>query len=121
MVIRIKPNVTRIARIPRLNPNNDPNVDPNQDEYGRMCQKRHRITRICHRIVCFWPNLDPNNSRIKKNMIFQEVHTGVLELYSDLFGLFACILLCIRMAILMDSKSYLGHSGQIRLYSCLFG
>ena len=39
---RIEPNVTRMARIPKLNPNNDPNVDPNRDKYGRMHQKRHR-------------------------------------------------------------------------------
>ena len=116
---RIKPNVTRI---PRLNSNNDPNVDPNQDEYGQMCRKPHRITRIHHRIVGFWPNLDPNNSRIKKkNMIFQEIYMGVLELYSDLFGLFACILLCIWMAIRIDSMSYSGHSGEIQLYSCYSG
>ena len=42
---------------------------------------------------------------------------GVQELYLGLFGLFACILLCIRMAIRMDSGSYSGHSGQIQLYS----
>ena len=46
---------------------------------------------------------------------------GVQELFSDLFGLFACILLCIWMAIRMDSGSYLGHSGQILLYSCYWG
>ena len=31
---RIEPNVTRMARIPRLHPNNDPNVDLNRDEYA---------------------------------------------------------------------------------------
>ena len=31
---RIEPDVTRIARIPRLHPNNDPNVDPNRAEYA---------------------------------------------------------------------------------------
>ena len=31
---RIEPNVTRMARIPRLHPNNDPNVDLNWDEYA---------------------------------------------------------------------------------------
>ena len=61
---RIEPNVTRMARISRLHPNNDPNDDPNRDEYGQMRRKSHRITRIRHRIVRFWPNLDPNNSRI---------------------------------------------------------
>ena len=50
---RIVPNVTRMTRIPRLNPNNDTNVDPNCDEYDRMRLKRHRITRIRHRIVGF--------------------------------------------------------------------
>ena len=50
-------------------------------------------------------------------MIFQDLYMGVQELYSDLFGLFACILLCIRM----DSESYSGHSGQIWLYSCYSG
>ena len=50
---RIVPNVTRMTRIPRLNPNNDTNVDPNWDEYDRMRLKRHRITRIRHRIVGF--------------------------------------------------------------------
>ena len=118
---RIEPNVTRMARIPRLHTNNDPNVYPNRDEYGRMRRKRHRITRIRHRIVGFGPNLNPNNSPIKKTTIFQEVYMDVQELYSDLFGLFACILLCIRMAIRMDFGSYSGHSGQIRLYSCYLG
>ena len=118
---RIEPNVTRMARIPRLHPNNDPNVDPNRDEYGRMRRKRHRISRTRHRIIGFLPNLDPNVSRIQKNMIFQEVYMDVQELYSDLFGLFACNLLCIRMAIRMDSGSYSGHSGKIRLYSCYSG
>ena len=119
---RIEPNVTRMDRTPRLHPNNDPNVDPNRDEYGRM--RRKRITRIHHRIVGFWLNLDSNNGRIKKTMFFLEVYMDVQELYSDLFGLFGCILLCIRMAIRMDSGSYSGHSGQIRLFSCysdLFG
>ena len=57
-------------------------------------------------------------------MIFQEVCMGVQELYSDLFGLFTCILLCIRMAIRIDFGSYSEHSGQIWPYSCnsdLFG
>ena len=58
---RIEPNVTRMARIPRLYPNN---------ESGGMRQKRHRITRICHRNVGFWSNLDLNNRRIKKNHDF---------------------------------------------------
>ena len=62
---RIEPNLTRMARIPRLHPNNDPNVYPNRDEYGRLRRKRHRITRIRDRIVGFGPNLDPNYSRIK--------------------------------------------------------
>ena len=60
-------------------------------------------------------------AELKKTMIFLGVYMGVPELYSDLFGLFACILLCIRMAIRMDSKSYSGHSGQIRFYSCYSG
>ena len=121
---RIEPNLTRMARIPRLHPNNDPTVVLNRDEYGCMRRKRHRITRIRFPIVGFLPNLDPNNSRIKKNMIFQEEYMGVQELYSVLFGLFTCILLCIRMAIRIESGSYSGHSRQIRLYPCyssLFG
>ena len=124
---RIEPNVTiiehNLARIPRLHPNNDPNVNPNRDEYGRMRRIRHRITRIRHSTVGFGSNSDPNYSLSEKT-IFPEVYMGVQELYSGLFGLFACILLCIRMAIRMDSRTYLGHSGQIRLYlyfSGLFG
>ena len=117
---RIEPNMTRMARIPRILPNNDPNVDPNRDGYGRMRRKRHRINRICHRIVGFFQLWTRMIAKLK-NMIFQEVYMGVQELYSDPFGLFACILLCIWMAIRMDCGSCSGHSGQIRLYSSYSG
>ena len=46
---------------------------------------------------------------------------GVQGLHSDLFGLFACILLYIRMAIRMDSGSYSGHSVQDSALFVLFG
>ena len=32
---RIEPNVTTMAPIPRLHPNNDPNVDPNRAKYAK--------------------------------------------------------------------------------------
>ena len=40
MAIRIE---ARMARIPRLHPNNDPNVDPNRGEYGRSTENATRI------------------------------------------------------------------------------
>ena len=57
-------------------------------------------------------------AEIKKKNDFQEVYMGVQEMNSELFGLFACIMLCIWMAIRMDSGSYSGHSEQILLYLC---
>ena len=98
-----------MAWIPRLHLNKDPNVDPNQAEYAKNATELPKsldFGQIWTRIKTEW-----------KNMIFQEVYMGVQELFSDLFGLFACIWMVIRM----DSGGYSGHSGQIRLYSCYSG
>ena len=43
---------------------------------------------------------------------------GLQKLHS---GLIASMLLCIRMAIRMDSGNYSGHSGQNQLYWCYSG
>ena len=121
---RIEPNVTRIvpdmAQIPQLHPNSDLNVDSNRDECGQMRRIRHQITWICHRIVGFWPNLDPNYSRIEKTW-FSQRYTWVCRSSFWPFLPYS--------ALYSDSHSdgfweIYGHSGQIWVYSCyscLFG
>ena len=106
---RIEPYMTRMVRILRV---------MTRGEYGRAHRKRHRITRIRHRIVGFWPKFDPNHSRIKNKIYFPE---GIYGCAGAVFGLFICILLYIGMAIRMDSESNSGHSGQISALFVLFG
>ena len=50
---KIKPSVTRMARIPRLHPNNDPNVDPNWEEYGRMRQNATKLPEFATELMGF--------------------------------------------------------------------
>ena len=57
---RIKPNVTRMVRIPRLHPNNDPNVDLNRAEYAENATELPEFATKSLDLAKFGPKLKPN-------------------------------------------------------------